>query len=297
MLFEQYQLQTPTINNNNDGGVGCVTANPLFSSLDFDLLDDIDLYLPSVYSKKNKTKNESLLPSNKNTHPIENEISNSSNEQQHEELFSDLDFCNLADFDEKSRKKFLLLFPGFPHRIRSFLELIENNSTNIDDWELGKWISQSSFPSPPMDISQSACDIPNLNTTEDSTSSSSTIPWISEECTIQSVSVDMIVPPSPPLSSVSSSPAPSARKSSKKIGLSTVERKLRKKDQNKTAAEKYRIKKKSEKYNVLDRHIKLKGINRDLKLEADNLSFRIEQLKQLLVDLLQVQLPSTMESN
>jgi hypothetical protein len=278
MLFEQYQLQTPTINNNNDGGVGCVTANPLFSSLDFDLLDDIDLYLPSVYSKKNKTKNESLLPSNKNTHPIENEISNSSNEQQHEELFSDLDFCNLADFDEKS-------------------QLIENNSTNIDDWELGKWISQSSFPSPPMDISQSACDIPNLNTTEDSTSSSSTIPWISEECTIQSVSVDMIVPPSPPLSSVSSSPAPSARKSSKKIGLSTVERKLRKKDQNKTAAEKYRIKKKSEKYNVLDRHIKLKGINRDLKLEADNLSFRIEQLKQLLVDLLQVQLPSTMESN
>jgi hypothetical protein len=275
MLFEQYQLQTPTINNNNDGGVGCVTANPLFSSLDFDLLDDIDLYLPSVYSKKNKTKNESLLPSNKNTHPIENEISNSSNEQQHEELFSDLDFCNLADFDEKS-------------------QLIENNSTNIDDWELGKWISQSSFPSPPMDISQSACDIPNLNTTEDSTSSSSTIPWISEECTIQS---DMIVPPSPPLSSVSSSPAPSARKSSKKIGLSTVERKLRKKDQNKTAAEKYRIKKKSEKYNVLDRHIKLKGINRDLKLEADNLSFRIEQLKQLLVDLLQVQLPSTMESN
>jgi hypothetical protein len=278
MLFEQYQLQTPTINNNNDGGVGCVTANPLFSSLDFDLLDDIDLYLPSVYSKKNKAKNESLLPSNKNTHPIENEISNSSNEQQHEELFSDLDFCNLADFDEKS-------------------QLIENNSTNIDDWELGKWISQSSFPSPPMDISQSACDIPNLNTTEDSTSSSSTIPWISEECTIQSVSVDMIVPPSPPLSSVSSSPAPSARKSSKKIGLSTVERKLRKKDQNKTAAEKYRIKKKSEKYNVLDRHIKLKGINRDLKLEADNLSFRIEQLKQLLVDLLQVQLPSTMESN
>jgi hypothetical protein len=99
----------------------------------------------------------------------------------------------------------------------------------------------------------------------------------------------MIVPPSPPLSSSSSSPAPST----KKTKLSTIERKLRKKDQNKTAAEKYRIKKKSERHLLLDRHLKLKNTNKDLKLELENLTFRVEKFKQLFVDLLQIQLPTS----
>lgn len=257
MLFDQQELQTPIIGN--DGG--CSIANPLLSSLDFLLLDDIDLYLPSVYSKKNK-----------NEYPIENnehDESNSSYEQQHQELFSDLDF---AAFDEKS-------------------QLLGNTITIDDALELEKWISTSAFPSPPMDIGQSP-------STEDSTSSSSTIPWVGEECTIQSVTSDMTVPLSPAQSTVSFSPAPMAtKKSSKRSGLTNMERKLRKKDQNKNAAEKYRIKKKSEKNTVADRHAKLKVANRDLKLEAENLSFRIKQLKDLFVDILQVQLPSTIESS
>jgi len=265
MLFEQQQqqLQTPTINH-LDGG-SCTTANPLiFSSPDFFLLDDIDYYLPSVHSKKNN-KNEYLLSRQISN---ENDINNKDHEQQQqEELFADLDFCTLENFDEKS-------------------ELIDHAAI-IEGWELEKWISQSAFPSPPMDTTQSPSSI------EDSTSS--TIPWVGEECTIQ----DMTVPLSPPFSTVGSSspPPPPTKKTGKKPGLTITERKLRKKDQNKTAAEKYRIKKKSEKYSVFDRHGQLKTINRDLKLEAENLKFRIEQLKQLFVDLLQVQLPPTIESN
>jgi len=275
MLFEQHQLQTPTINN-NDGG-GCSTANPLLSSLDFLLLDDLDFYLPH-HSKKNNNniqKHECLL-SSQIVLPNDDEINNNNDEQQHQELFPDLDFYPLADFEEKS-------------------ESIEH-SVNIDDWELEKWISQSAFPSPPMDISQSPTES-LMNNIEDSSSLSPAITWIGEECTIQSTVTDMTVPPSPPFSTTSSSPQPPARKSSKKSSLTITERKLRKKDQNKTAAEKYRIKKKSEKHTVLDRHNQLKMINRDLKLEAENLGSRIEQLKQLLVDLVHVQLPSTMESN
>jgi hypothetical protein len=144
--------------------------------------------------------------------------------------------------------------------------------------DIEKWITQSSFPSPPMEINNSP-----LSSIEDT---SSTFPSIGDEYT---KNTDMIVPLSPPLSSTGSSPAPST----KKTKLSAVERKLRKKDQNKTAAEKYRVKKKSERHQLLDRHLKLKTINKELKSELENLTYRVQQFKQLFVDFIQNDLPIT----
>jgi hypothetical protein len=237
MLFEQYPSQdllTPSI---NDGGVN--KLNSSLTALDFYLLDDIDAYLPPVQSKKNKND-------------LINDSINDNNQHQ-EDFFSNFDFPDLDEFEEKS----------------DFL----SNSITIDDLEIEKWISQSSFPSPPMDTINSP-----LSNVEDTTS---TFPWIGDEYTRNT---DMVVPPSPPLSSTGSSPAPVIKKSK----LSVVERKLRKKDQNKTAAEKYRIKKKSERHKLLDRRLHLKNSNRELKLELENLTYRVQQIKQLFVDLLQV---------
>jgi len=172
-------------------------------------------------------------------------------------FFSNFD---LNDFEEKS----------------DFL----SNSITIDDLDLEKWISQSSFPSPPMDTNTNNSPLSNVEYT-----SSSTFPWIGDESTIN---IDMVVPPSPPLSSIGSSPAPLTKKSK----LSNGERRLRKKNQNKTAAEKYRIKKKSEVHHLLDRHLKLKNSNRELKSELENLTYRVQHIKQLFVDFLQID-PST----
>jgi len=94
------------------------------------------------------------------------------------------------------------------------------------------------------------------------------------------------VPPSPPLSSIGSSPAPAI----KKTKLSVVERKLRKKDQNKNAAEKYRVRKKSERNQLLDRHLKLHNKNKELKLELENLTYRVQKFKQLFADFVQIDL-------
>jgi len=207
MLFEQYlsqDLLTPSL---NDGGVN--KLNSSLTSLDFYLLDDIDAYLSPVQSKKNKTD---LI-----NHSIND------NNQHQEDFFSNFDFPDLDQFEEKS----------------DFL----SHTISIDDLEIEKWISQSSFPSPPMDTNDSP-----LSNVEDK---SSAFPWIGDEYTRNT---DMVVPPSPPLSSIGSSPASVIKKSK----LSVVERKLRKKDQNKTAAEKYRIKKKSERHKLLDRHLHLK---------------------------------------
>jgi len=79
----------------------------------------------------------------------------------------------------------------------------------------------------------------------------------------------------------------------KRSKLNPHERKLRKKSQNKTAAEKYRLKKKSERDQLADRHSKLKNLNTNLRLEFENLSYRVQQLKQLLVDVVQVPLPES----
>jgi len=239
MLFEQYypqDLLTPSI---NDGGVN--KLNSSLTSLDFYLLDDIDAYLSPIQSKN--TKND-LINDNIND-----------NSQYQEELFSDFDFSDLNNLDENS----------------NFLE----NSIPIDELDLEKWISQSSFPSPPMDTNNSP-----LSSVEDT---SSTYPWIGNEFAINT---DMVVPPSPPLSSIGSSPAPAI----KKTKLSVVERKIRKKDQNKNAAEKYRVRKKSERNQLLDRHLKLHNKNKELKLELENLTYRVQKFKQLFADFVQIDL-------
>jgi len=239
MFHEQYHPQdllTPAI---NDGGVN--KLNSSLTSLDFYLLDDIDAYLPLVQSKKKK--NDLINDSNND------------NSQPEEELFPEFDFLDFDNFEEKS--EFLSTF------------------VPLDELEIEKWISQSSFPSPPMDT--------NSSSTEDT---SSTFPWAAEEYRINS---DMIVPPSPPLSSISSSPEPSL----KRPKLSTGERRLRKKGQNKSAAEKYRIKKKSERHLLLDRHSNLSSINKDLKLELENLTFRVQKLKELFVNYLQIDIPTS----
>jgi len=239
MLFEPYHPQDLLTPTINDGGVN--KLNSSLTSLDFYLLDDIDAYLAPIKSKK--TKND-LINDN-----------NNDNSQHQEEIFSDFDF---SDFEENSE----------------FL----SNTISIEELEIEKWISQSSFPSPPMDTTNSS-----LCNTEDT---SSTCPWMGEQYTINT---DMVVPPSPPLSSTSSSPAPLR----KKPKLSIVERRLRKKDQNKTAAEKYRIKKRSERNILIDQQIHLKNINRELKLELDNFTYRIQQFKQLFGDVLQIDLSTT----
>jgi hypothetical protein len=242
MLFEQYHSQdllTPSI---NDGGVN--KLNSSLTSLDFYLLDDIDAYL-------------SLPSSKKITHDLINDSIND-NSQYQEEFFPDFDFDNFNHFDEKS--DFLL------------------DQISLDELEIEKWISQSAFPSPPMETNNSP-----LSSPEDT---SSTLSWISDDHTRNT---DMIVPPSPPLSSIGSSPAPST----KRPKLSTVERKLRKKTQNKNAAEKYRIKKKSEHHQLLDRQAQLKNINKELRLELENLTYRVEHFKTLFTGLLQNELPTS----
>jgi len=237
MLFEQYPSQdllTPSI---NDGGLS--KLNSSLSTLDFYLLDDINAYLsPPIQSKPNSIdlNNDSL-----------NEGGQCHGDA--EDFFSHLDFSDIQNFEEKS----------------DFIPL--------DELELEKWISESSFPSPPMDTSNSP-----LSTIEDASSSFSSF------ADQYPKSNDMIVPPSPPLSSASSSPAPVLGKKTK---LSSVERKLRKKGQNKTAAEKYRIKKKSERSLLVDRHTQLKTLNKELRLELENLAYRVQQFKQLFNDFVQ----------
>jgi hypothetical protein len=254
-MFEQYTSQdllTPSI---NDGGVN--KLNSSLTALDFYLLDDINAYLSPVHSKKIK---DDLI----------NDSINDNNQYQ-EDFFSNFDLSELSDFEEKSgRKKNFLNFILIEN---IFLIDFLTNPISIDDLDLEKWISQSSFPSPPMDT-----DISSISNVEDT---SSTFPWIGDE---YSKNTDMVVPPSPPLSSIGSSPAPII----KKPKLSIVERKLRKKDQNKSAAEKYRIKKKSERQKLLDRHSKLNHSNKELRLELENLTYRVQHIKQLFVDLLQI---------
>lgn len=241
MLYEQYHppdLTTPSI---DDDGVQKLHSS--LTSLDFYLLDDIDIYLSSVQTKaaKNDLINDSF-----------NDYT-----QHQEELLADFDFADLTSFEETS----------------DFLA----DSISPEDIDIEQWISQSAFPSPPTDTSNSS-----LSSIEDA---SPTISATGDEYTIPS---DMMVPPSPSLCSSASSPITSKKKSK----LSAGERKLRKKHQNKTAAEKYRLKKKSERNELLDRHTQLEGKNRALKLELENLTYRVQQFKQLVADFLPNGLPS-----
>jgi hypothetical protein len=203
----------------------------------------------------------SSIPSKKNECTLTTKDTPNENNEQQDDLFSTFDFPVLS---ELSRTE--LQFDGLP---------------------LDRYINQASFASPPMD------DSIFYPTEDDSTSS--TLLWVGEECTIESKTLgDMTVPPSPPLSLASSPASVSTRGSTKKRSFSTVERKLRKKDQNKTAAEKYRLKKRSERTELLARHTDLKNQNRELKFEMENLTFQLEQFKQLFVDILQIPIPSTL---
>ncbi|CAF3653704.1 unnamed protein product [Adineta steineri] len=237
MPFEQHHFQDLLPPSINDGG-SINKLNSSLTSLDFYLLDDIEAYLspPTLHSKTTK-------------HDLINDSIND-NSQHHEDFFADFVF---PEFEENS----------------DFVDPL-----SFDEIELEKWISQSSFPSPPMDL-----DTSPLSSIEDTSSTLYDYP----------INSDMIVPFSPSLSSESTSPASSI----KKTKLSVVERKLRKKTQNKTAAEKYRIKKKSERHILLDRHLKLKNTNTELKLELENLTFRVEKFKKLFVDLLQIDLSTS----
>jgi cyclic AMP-dependent transcription factor ATF-4 len=244
MHFEFNQpgdLLTPTI---NDGGVN---RNPIFSSSDFFQLDENDIHLSSVPSKKNEYE----LAAKDNINE------NSDNNEQHqlqEDLFSTFDLPVLSELDAADLQ--------------------------IDGLQLEKYISQSSFSSFQTDIDNSLI------------SDDSTFPWIGNECTIESQNIeDMTVPPSPSLSLDSSSSSTSKR-STKKTNLSIVDRKLRKKDQNRTAAEKYRLKKKTEQNGLMAQYLNLKNQNKELKFEYENMTFRLEQLKQLFVDILQIPTPS-----
>lgn len=145
-------------------------------------------------------------------------------------------------------------------------------SETSEEIDIEKWISEASFPSPQMDATNSCDSLFNEQ---------------------YPINTDMIVPAPSPSSSSSSLSSPSSSISSspglslKRTKLSTVERKLRKKDQNKTAAEKYRSKKKSERTQLLDRQAKLKRINKELKSELDDLSYRVQKFKQLFAELVQ----------
>lgn len=135
----------------------------------------------------------------------------------------------------------------------NFSDLLENDQS----FDIGSFISGISFPSP-------------IDSSEYSPSSNDGS-FIDES----PVNIDRTLPSSP---------------STKRSRLNPVERKLRKKSQNKTAAEKYRLKKKSERDQLIDRQTQLKTLNQNLRLEFENLSFRVEQLKKLLVDVVQVPL-------
>ncbi|CAF3412630.1 unnamed protein product [Rotaria sp. Silwood1] len=184
-----------------------------------------------------------------------NENSDNNEQQQQYDLFSTFEFPVLNELDK--------------------------TELSMDFLQLDKYISQSSIPSPEADV---------LNS---SISDDSAFPWIGEECTVESEKTDdMTVPSSPSTSSEISSPRISRKKSTKKTSLSALERKLRKKDQNKTAAEKYRKKKQTERTELMTRYLSLKNQNQELKFELENLTFRLDNFKQLFVDILHIQIPS-----
>jgi hypothetical protein len=264
MLFDFNQskdLSTPTIHY---GGVDKI--NPLLTSSDIFSLDDNDVYFSSILSKKNE--HELVTKDN-----INENIDN--HQEQQDDLFSTFDFPVLSELDKTGK---IIIPSNVNIKVLLLLELF------IDAALFNKYITQTSFPSPAMDeCNSSICD--------DVTSSA--LPWVGEECTVESQHTeDMMVPPSPSLSSTSSSVSISRPKSKKKSSLSTIERKLRKKGQNKSAAEKYRTKKRAEREELTTRHSDLKNQNRELKFELENIRFQLEQFKQLFVDVLQLPIPS-----
>ena len=122
---------------------------------------------------------------------------------------------------------------------------------------------------------------------EDSTA----MPWVGEECTIGSSTTDDAYSPAPGSTSSASSVATVRSRTSRQHHLSLAERKSRKKEQNKTAAEKYRSKKRIERETLITREANLKKENRDLKSEYESMKNRLEQFKQLFVNVLEIPIP------
>jgi len=251
MLFDFDQSDDLLTPTINHGGVSGM--NPILTSSDISLLDDNNIYFSPIPSKKNEYKLTAPNNANENT--------DNNHQQQQDDLFSTFDFPVLSE--------------------------LSTTDLPIDGLQLDKYINQVSFPTPPMDDTHtSMSDDSIFYPTDDSTL------WVGGECTIESQNPgDMTVPPSPAPSLASSSPSVSNKELTKKRSLSTIERKLRKKDQNKTAAEKYRLKKRAERDELIARHLELKHQNRELKFEMDNVTFQLEQFKQLFVDVLQIPIP------
>jgi hypothetical protein len=257
MLFDFDQpdeLLTPNITH---GGVN--QTNPILTPNDISSFDDNDVYFSSIPSKKNEYELR--------TKDNPTETSDDNHQQQQDYLFSSFDFPVLSE--------------------------LSRTDLQLDGLQLDRYLSQVSLPSSPTDVH-------NTSISDDSTffpiddSASSTFLWVGEECTVESNPPrDMMVPPSPPISSVSSSPSISNKESTKKRSVSISERKLRKKDQNKSAAEKYRLKKRTERNELITRHLNLKNQNKELKFEMESLTFQLEQFKQLFVDVLKIPIPST----
>lgn len=263
MLFEFEQtseLFTPTI---GPGGVNEV--NPLLTSSQACRLDENEI----DFSEKQQYE----LVSGNHSHENSDEPPQ---HQQQEDLFSTFDFPVLTELSRTGRMKLTDVSLNDP---------LPSDST-FDGITLEKYINQGSFPSAEMDLA-------NISVSEDSTfypvedEESTTNLWVGNECTIESKSADdMSVPPSPPLSSDGSVTK------TKKRCLTTSERKLRKKDQNKSAAEKYRLKKRTERTDLSARQTTLKTQNQELKFQLENLTFQLEQFKQLFADVLQIPIPS-----
>ena len=163
--------------------------------------------------------------------------------EQHDDVIPDLD---LSDIDLDN-------LPGKTPRCSARVEHRSSSDLFQDDqsFDIGTYISAMSFPSP-------------IESSEYSPSSND----------------GSLIDDSP--LTIESSPSSTSSMVAKRSKLNPMERKLRKKKQNKNAAEKYRIKKKSERDQLIDRHTQLKTLNQNLRLEFESLSDRVQQLKQLL---------------
>lgn len=229
-------------------------SNPFFSPNDISPAADVNL-------------NSSSIPSNRDEMdlPTFGKDRQMNDKQLDDEFLSSLEFTDFGEFDPSSHS------------------MVEFQSED--------YFHSSPLDTPMSSFAEKSIVLPALDS-----ESSLALPWVGEECTIESgadddaqVSLDS---PMPSVSSIASSSASSVMKQPRAgPRLSVVERRLRKKDQNKTAAEKYRLKKRTERDELAHQQTTLQNQNRELKAELENSRFRLEQFKQLFVDILQIPIP------
>lgn len=188
----------------------------------FELEHTNELFTPTITHTGVNEPNP-LLTSSQICHLDENDID-----------FVDEPLTELVNLNQSDEQQDLFTTFDFP-----VLNELNRTDSTFDGVQIEKYITQGSLTSAPMPVADvSASDDSTFYPIEDS--NSSTQIWVGNECTVGSQSSnDMAaVPLTPPLS---------PRVSTKRRSLTAVERKVRKKDQNKTAAEKYRLKKRNEK--------------------------------------------------